>query len=138
MSERDNIHSIVEYMLSLLRSPESVANKLSESEAAYFQTAVEIKDFIDKLPGGFLIYRADEKEEIIYANDALINIFECKSFAEFKEYVKNSFMGIVHPDDLERVESSIKEQICNNGDNRYLHCHLFKLVFHNSYLLKMV
>ncbi len=114
MSERDNIHSIVEYMLSLLRSPESVANKLSESEAAYFQTAVEIKDFIDKLPGGFLIYRADEKEEIIYANDALINIFECKSFAEFKEYVKNSFMGIVHPDDLERVETSIKEQIAGS------------------------
>ncbi len=110
MGEFDK-HSIVEYMLTLLRSPSSVADKLTESDFIYLKTASEIKDFIDKLPGGFLIYRADGEEEIIYANDALINIFECENFDDFKSYVNNSFTGIVHPDDLQRVEDSIKEQI---------------------------
>ncbi|MCI9518236.1 MAG: response regulator [Clostridia bacterium] len=110
MGEFDK-HSIVEYMLTLLRSPSSVADKLTESDFIYLKTASEIKDFIDKLPGGFLIYRADGEEEIIYANDALINIFECENLDDFKSYVNNSFTGIVHPDDLQRVEDSIKEQI---------------------------
>lgn len=68
-------------------------------------------DFVDKLPGGFFIYHADEGEELIYANEAMLTIFNCGSMEEFREYTGNSFRGIVHPDDLEEVEQSIREQI---------------------------
>lgn len=73
--------------------------------------AYELKKFMDKMPGGFLIYRADEKEEILYVNRALLRIFGCETPGEFQELTGNSFRGIVHPDELLEVEESIQEQI---------------------------
>ncbi len=73
--------------------------------------AKQIKDFIDKLPGGFLVYEAGGGEKILYANKALLRIFKCKSFKEFLSLTGGSFKGVVHPDDLEEVEASIAEQI---------------------------
>ncbi len=69
------------------------------------------KQITDEMPGGFFIYRADESEDIIYANKAMFRIFNCSSLEEFREHTGNSFKGIVHPDDLDAVERSIKQQI---------------------------
>lgn len=76
----------------------------------------EFKNFIDEIPGGFLVYRADESEEIVYANKALINIFGCNDMQEFLNYTGNSFKGIVHPEDLGEVEASIRYQVENSAD----------------------
>ena len=73
--------------------------------------AYEMVKFIDEMPGGFLIYRACAGEEIIYANRALLRIFQCATMAEFRELTHNSFAGMVHPEDLEAVHSSIQEQV---------------------------
>lgn len=75
------------------------------------QEANFFAEFADKMPGGFFIYHADEKEELIYANEPMLQIFNCASMEEFRAHTGNSFRGIVHPDDLEEVEQSIKEQI---------------------------
>ena len=56
---------------------------------------------------GILIYHADGAEEIIYANQALLRIFQCNSIQEFRELTGNSFRGVVHPQDLAKVEPSI-------------------------------
>lgn len=76
----------------------------------------EFKDFIDEIPGGFLVYRADGNEQIIYANKALVRMFGCNDMQEFLEYTGNSFKGVVHPEDLEEVESSIRYQIEHSSD----------------------
>ena len=70
-----------------------------------------INDIMQGIPGGFFIYRADENEEVIYVNDAMLRLFRCDTIEEFQELTGNSFKGIVHPDDLERVESYIEHQI---------------------------
>lgn len=75
------------------------------------ETAIEMINFMDEMPGGFLIYYAEHDEKIIYANKALFRFFQCSSFQDFKELTGNSFRGIVHPEDLDRVEMSIWEQI---------------------------
>lgn len=75
---------------------------------------LQMKRFMDEMPGGFFIYRADEKEELIYANKAMLRIFACDTMEEFRELTGNSFRGIVHPDDLDAIELSIKEQIAQN------------------------
>ena len=64
-----------------------------------------------KMPGGFFLYRADEPETILYANDILLEIFGCKTLDEFKELTGYTFKGMVHPDDIDRVEESIAHQI---------------------------
>lgn len=68
----------------------------------------------DEMPGGFFLYHADGKEEIIYANKALLRIFNCETMEEFAELTGNSFRGMVHPDDLDAVEQSIAEQIAES------------------------
>lgn len=65
----------------------------------------------DEMPGGFFIYRANGDEELIYANTAMLRIFNCNTLEEFRELTGNSFRGIVHPEDLEAVEESIWKQI---------------------------
>jgi len=67
--------------------------------------------FMDAMPGGFLIYRADGDEEILYANRGLLRLLQCEDMAQFREMTGNSFRGLVHPDDLEQVEESIARQI---------------------------
>ena len=67
--------------------------------------------FMDEMPGGFLIYYADQGEEIIYANQALLRICQCQSIEEFRVFTNNSFRGLVHPGDLAAVEQSIQMQI---------------------------
>ena len=73
-----------------------------------------IDDIVQGIPGGFFIYRADGNEELIYANDAMLHLFRCDTIEEFQELTGNSFKGIVHPDDLERVEAYIAHQIEGN------------------------
>ena len=70
-----------------------------------------IEQITEGMPGGFFIYHADGNEEMIYANMAMISICGCDSFKDFKEHIGGSFRGLVHPDDLLRVENSIHNQI---------------------------
>ena len=79
------------------------------------QTLPVIEQITDGMPGGFFIYHADVNEELIYANQAMVNIFGCDSFEDFKEYIGGSFRGLVHPEDLEQVEKSIHSQISMNS-----------------------
>ncbi len=62
------------------------------------------------LPGGFFIYNAQGDEEIYFADQNVIELFGCKTIAEFRELTGNSFKGMVHPDDLEKVENDIHAQ----------------------------
>ena len=96
-------NNLADFMLSLLSLPESEVSKIIK--------------FMDEMPGGFFIYHADGDEQIIYANAALLRIFQCSTMDEFKELTGNSFRGMVHHDDLEAVERSIKEQISNSQYN---------------------
>jgi len=104
-------YNIIESLVSvLMESPDQFPEQKSE----YREAAYHLKHFADIMPGGFFIYRADEEETLIYANEALLRIFQCDSMQELRELTGNSFRGIVHPDDLEAVEQSIREQIANS------------------------
>lgn len=76
-----------------------------------------IEQISEGLPGGFFIYHADGAEELIYINGAMLRIFGCDTRDEFRELTGYTFRGIVHPDDIGAVESSIQSQILHNRDN---------------------
>jgi hypothetical protein len=69
------------------------------------------------MPGGFFVYEAQGDEKILYASDSLAKMFKCKSVKEFRNYVGNSFRGIVHPDDLEKSEKEIAVQQFESPEN---------------------
>lgn len=116
-------HSLIEYLLSVqdvpekgelnagrfLEEPKSPVPHLPETQER--QMALQLKKLTNQMPGGFFVYRADGNEEIVYANQAMLRLFNCDTMEEFRAWTGNSFRGIVHPDDLEDVEASIREQI---------------------------
>ena len=114
MNERGFQGILIELILEYLGSNNDVNESVSDSLDQ--RTATALVNFIDEIPGGFLIYRAYGDEDIIYANKALIKIFKCRSLQEFRKHTGNSFKGIVHPVDLEAVENSIARQIAQNKD----------------------
>ncbi|MCR5113121.1 MAG: GGDEF domain-containing phosphodiesterase, partial [Acholeplasmatales bacterium] len=80
-----------------------------------------IKNALENIPGGFLIYRADySKEEIIFANQKLIDMFECEDYEDFLNFTHGSFKGVVCDDDYQAAENQIKIQI-NSGANNFDH-----------------
>lgn len=73
-------------------------------------------DFVEKMPGGFFAYSADESEEILHLNRAALKIFGCDTLQEFVGLTGNTFRGMVHPDDIDNVEKSIAEQIAQSAE----------------------
>ena len=68
------------------------------------------------MPGGFFIYKADEQEELIYANTAVFGIYGCGSLEEFRKLTGYTFRGMVYPDDYGRITSSLIHQINSSED----------------------
>ena len=62
------------------------------------------------LPGGFFIYRAEGNEEILFADENVIALFGCKTIEEFRDYTNNSFKGMVHPEDYDKIQNEIQSQ----------------------------
>ena len=79
----------------------------------------DVNNILSIFPGAFFIYRNDEQEKIICANEELLRMFECENEHEFKALTNNSFKGIVHPDDYERVVNTINKQIANSENNSF-------------------
>lgn len=88
--------------------------RLGPEEEQNVQFALDSIRFMDEMPGGFFIYYADGDEQLIHANLGMLRIFRCETMDEFRKLTGNSFRGIVHPDDLEAVEESIRKQITQN------------------------
>ena len=106
VTEREN--GFPKAALMTIRSIESL---MREKREKHRQSTAEI---LAGMVDGFLIYKADESEKILYANQRLFEIYRCKNVDEFRELVNYSFKGMVHPEDLARVEWEIHEQIANS------------------------
>ena len=81
------------------------------------ETTLPIVEEIGRhMPGGFFLYKASGKEELLYANQAVVDIFGCKDLDEFKALTGFTFKGMLHPDDYEAIEQSIDDQIGTTRD----------------------
>ena len=69
------------------------------------------------MPGGFFIYRAAGDEELIYVNQAAMEIYGCEDLDEFKALTGYTFRGMVYPEDYDSISASIDHQIETNEDN---------------------
>ena len=62
------------------------------------------------LPGGFFIYDAGERGEILFADENIIKLYGCETMTEFREFTNNSFKGMVYPEDYEKIQNEITAQ----------------------------
>ena len=113
MDNDETEQNITDYILPLLDAENSENGGVQDP--LFLNTAKQVRNFINEIPGGFIVYRAED-EKIIYANKSILRIFKCDSFSEFMTLTGGTFHGMVHPDDITRVESEIKKQIEINND----------------------
>ena len=109
VSERKN--GIPKTAVITIRSIDAIMKE--EEERRQSRMAESLASMSD----GFFIYRAMEDEKILYANPAVMEIFGCNTMEEFMALVRNSFRGLVHPDDLGRVEWEIQNQLLTSRAN---------------------
>ena len=81
------------------------------------ETLSIVEEIGGHMPGGFFIYRAEEPEELIYANKPVFDIFGCADLTEFRELTGFTFRGMVHPDDYLGVSASVVQQIDTHEDH---------------------
>ncbi len=62
------------------------------------------------LPGGFFVYEYGGEERIVYADENVVNIYDCATFEEFMDFTGGSFKGMVHPEDLNTIQNQIQAQ----------------------------
>ena len=93
----------------------SEKNLPAETTAKLPETTIDtLRRMAEKMPGGFFIYRADGDEAILYINDVMLDLFGCAPEEDFRALTGGTFTGLVHPDDLKNVESSILRQVEKN------------------------
>ena len=76
-----------------------------------------IANGLANIPGGFFVYKAHGKKELLYANHELLKIFECETAEEFLNLTGGTFRGLVHPDDMDAAERSIRKQLESDVDH---------------------
>ena len=82
-----------------------------------------LSDISENLPGAFIIYKADKKDDsILFANKEMLNLTGCSNFDELIDYTSRSFRNIIKEDEREAAEENIWKQInaLENDNNDYL------------------
>ncbi len=82
----------------------------------------------EQMPGGFFIYRADDSAELLYVNRATCDIFGCESLHEFRELTGNTFRGMVHPEDYDKTQTSIDDQIADSSNRSHLDYVIYRII----------
>ena len=80
------------------------------------QSIPVVQEIGKHMPGGFFIYKAEQPEELLYANEAVFRIFGCKDLEEFKKLTGYTFRGMLHPEDYDRVTAAINQQIASSSE----------------------
>ena len=80
------------------------------------QSIPVVQEIGKHMPGGFFIYRVEQPEELIYANEAVFHIFGCDDLEDFKKLTGYTFRGMLHPDEYEKVSEAISQQIASSEE----------------------
>ena len=87
------------------------------------QLGFALHDLSENLPGAFLIYKANPKDDtLLYASQELIDLVGCQDFRDFMRFTGGHFGSLIHPEDRQTVEESIWAQINSgsDGNNGYV------------------
>ncbi|MBP5281235.1 MAG: EAL domain-containing protein [Lachnospiraceae bacterium] len=70
-----------------------------------------LEKFTGLMAGGAFVCRQSEGYEILFANDNLIELFECDDYDDFMSFVGGSFSGMVNASQLKSIMKEVDIQI---------------------------
>ena len=108
------------HLLHLLQTDQTEIDQLltdgKQTNLLSLEEIQELRTFcgiMDEMPGGVLICRADDSQQILYANRELLHFFQCETLKEFREFTENSFREIIQPEDLDMADEKIHAHASN-------------------------
>lgn len=75
------------------------------------------REFLGNFPGGMFRYLAEGPDTLDCVSAGMLSLFGCADTAAFSELTGDTFTGLVHPDDRERVLREIREQVAERNDD---------------------
>ena len=107
-----------QFLQKPLEAPEVIRNKVAQAIAIAGTNRRLRFNYLDYLPGGVFVYKADGDEEILFANRKTLEIFECSNYHEFLQLTGGTFKGLVYHEDYEKTNDSIWKQIEDTENNK--------------------
>lgn len=81
------------------------------------QFSFNLSEVAGGMPGGMLVCKATEDQEILFANRAMIDLLECDSFEDFMHYTGGTFFSILYPGEEEIMKKEFRRQL-DEKDNK--------------------
>lgn len=80
------------------------------------------RDIAENIPGAIVVHEPGASGKILFANDELIDMFECDDLEDFMRYTGGVFGGVVHPDDRQQMFQRLLAQLSSSEfkGKRYL------------------
>ena len=76
-----------------------------------YQLGFTPRDIAENIPGAIMVHRAGGDGEILFANDGMVELFECDDLPDFIAFTGGTIRNIVHPDDAVRMYEELIEQV---------------------------
>ena len=73
--------------------------------------------FADRISGGAFAYKDSKKHELLFANNNVVQLFECSDYEDFFKYTKESFDGMIAESSKENVLKEISSDIHSHNKN---------------------
>ena len=75
-----------------------------------------VKQMAEAMPNGFIIYKADAGEEILYANRPMLRICECADMETLKRMTGNSYRGLILAEDYEAFMPTVQNYAASSRE----------------------
>lgn len=95
----------------------SAASSPAASPAEAPDVLMLAREFLGNFPGGMFRYPAEGPDTLDCVSAGMLSLFGCADAAAFSALTGDTFSGLVHHDDRERVLREIQEQIAEHNDD---------------------
>ncbi|MBQ9001049.1 MAG: EAL domain-containing protein, partial [Eggerthellaceae bacterium] len=99
------------YAVKLAGKSRSMRYSRDASSQYRSQLGFTPRDIAENIPGAVMVHRAGGNGEILFANNAMIELLGCASLEEFMKITDGIYPYVVHPADRVHVYEEITEQI---------------------------
>lgn len=92
------------------------------------QFGFNLSEVAGSMPGGMLVCKATEDQEILFANQAMIDLLECDSFEDFMHYTGGTFFSILYPGEEEIMKKEFHRQLDEKDNQNHTDFLTFRIV----------
>lgn len=92
------------------------------------QFGFNLSEVAGSMPGGMLVCKATEDQEILFANRAMIDLLECDSFEDFMHYTGGTFFSFLYPGEEEIMKKEFHRQLDEKDNQNHTDFLTFRIV----------